>query len=183
MIRARLPRRSSSPRNNRDVLGLPHEREPDVVDLVRRGPVEIDQVFVGERRHTQARPRHIDPLVRADVARQRDLEPRPTRTASHHIHRDRAVGEKHALPHIQVVGQGAVGRGQAMRVVFLHSLVHQDELRVVVAVDDAAHDLTQPDLGAAQILQDGELSLGLRGDPPDRLERGGMHLHACRARS
>ena len=44
----------------------------------------------------------------------------------------------------------------------------------MIAGDDVARDLTQPDLGAAQILQDRELGLGLRGDPPDRLERGGM---------
>ncbi len=46
----------------------------------------------------------------------------------------------------------------------------------MVAVDDTTRNLTQPDLGAAQILQDRELGLGLRGDPPDRLECGGMHL-------
>ena len=135
---------------------------------MRRGPLEIGQVFVGERRHAQARPRHIDPLIRANVSRQRDLEPRPARASSHNIHRDRAVGEKNALPHIQVVGQGAIGRGQAMGVVFSPALAHQDKLGVVIAVDHTTHDLTQPDLGAAQILQDGDLGLGLRGDPTDQ---------------
>ena len=61
-----------------------------------------------------------------------------------------------------------------MRVVVLRRLGHQDELRVVVAIDHAARDLPQPDLGTAQILQYRDLCLGLGADPPDRLEHRRM---------
>ena len=37
--------------------GLPHERQPDVVDVVRRGPLQVGQVLLGQRRDAQAPPR------------------------------------------------------------------------------------------------------------------------------
>ena len=46
----------------------------------------------------------------------------------------------------------------------------------MVAVDNTARNRTQPDLGAAQVLQHGKLSLGLSSNPADRLERGRMHF-------
>ena len=115
---------------------------------------------------------------------QRHLQPRPARAASDDVHRDRAVGEQHALPDIQIVGKGGVRRGQAdgdrRRAA---GSFDQDKLRVAVALDDPACDRAQPDLGAAKVLQDGELGLGLGGKPADRLERGGVRLRACHARS
>ena len=60
---------------------------------------------------------------------------------------------------------------------------HEHKLGVVIAVNHATGDLAEPDLGAAKILQDRDLGLGLRGDPTDQLEVSRMALRGIHARN
>ena len=57
-----------------------------------------------------------------------------------------------------------------MGIVAAVRLGRQDELGVEIALDDAAGDRAQPDLGPAQILQDRELRSRFAADPADQIE-------------
>ena len=63
-----------------------------------------------------------------------------------------------------------------MGIVLSRPLGDQDELGVVSAVDHATRDFPEPNLGAAKILQHGDLVLGLRGDSTDLLEHRRMPI-------
>ena len=63
-----------------------------------------------------------------------------------------------------------------MRIVARSGLVGQDELRIEVAGDRVARDLPQPDLRAAQVLQDRDLDPRVLRDLPDRPELGRVLL-------
>ena len=173
-IRARLFRLSSSSRSRVMSSACRTNESPTYATECVVGPLEIEKVLLGERRHGERGARDVDSLVRPDASRQLDLQPGPAGAALDHIHRHGAVGEENALADLQVVGQRLVGAGQLMRIVAALAVAGKAELGAEVALDGIAGNRSQADLGPAEVLQDRELTPHLVADLADRLERRGV---------
>ena len=137
---------------------LAHERQPDVVDLVRRRPLQVGEVLFGQGRHAQARAGTLIPWFERMWPGKRDLEPGPpgpsSRPRPSRPCRRRRARSGHSRDRRPVCGRSRSGDGRRRR----GPARRQNEFRILITDDHAAGDLAQPDLRTAQVLQHRELS-------------------------
>ena len=168
------PVRSQQLAQGVDVLGAPDERLGDQVSLESERPRNVGPVLRGQRRRRQALGRDAHPGPRSDGSAADDL-------GIHDAVADRRdpqlrgpVGQQDPIARPDVVGDAPVAHaGSVGAAGFAAAAGRQPERTARRENDGAAAELTETDLRAGEIGEDGDGLTGRGRRRPDRHGGGG----------